>query len=75
MLSGLEPSTSTQKIYEIVKDMEIFGTKNLSQATSKFQSCDLQHPDEESGLWTMDLDGALGKEGVGIIVWIHNPIN
>lgn len=26
--------------------------------------------EEENGLWTMDFDGALGKDGVGIGFWI-----
>ena len=25
-------------------------------------------------LWSMDFDGALGKEGVGIGIWIRNPV-
>ena len=66
MPSGLKPSASAQKRDEIVKDTKNFGTTNLSQATSKFQSSNLRHPDEESGLWTMDFDGALGKEGACI---------
>lgn len=29
-----------------------------------------QHLEDEDGLWSMDFDGALGKEGAGIGIWI-----
>ena len=41
MPSGLEPSALAQKRDETVKDIEPFGTKELSQAASKVQSSDL----------------------------------
>ena len=56
--SDLEPGASAQKRDEIVKVIEPFVTIELSQASSKIQPSDLQHPNEESGLWTMDFDGA-----------------
>lgn len=39
------------------------------------QSSEFQLPDEEKALWTMDFDGAVGKEGVGIGIWIRIPMN
>jgi len=36
------------------------------------QKQDLQPLEEEHGLWAMDFDGALGKYGVGIGIWIRS---
>ena len=33
-----------------------------------------QHLEDEDGLWSMDFDGALGKEGAGIGIWIWSPV-
>lgn len=44
MPCGLEPSASPRD--EIGKETELFGTTNLSQAASKVQSSDLQHPNK-----------------------------
>ena len=75
MLSGLEPSASAKKRDETVKEKEPIGTTDLSQEASQDHSSKLQLRDEESIFWTMDFDGALGKEGYGIGVWIHSPMN
>lgn len=31
--------------------------------------------EDEAGLWSMDIDGAVGKHGAGIGIWIRNPIS
>ena len=31
--------------------------------------------EDENSLWTMDFDGALGKDGVGIGIWIRSPLH
>jgi len=30
--------------------------------------------EEEAGLWSMDFDGVVGKEGDGIGIWIRSPV-
>jgi len=35
----------------------------------KFQSSN-----EEDGLWTLEFDGALGKEGAAIGMWVHGSL-
>jgi len=30
--------------------------------------------EDETGLWSMDFDGAVGREGAGIGIWIRSPI-
>ena len=33
-----------------------------------------QHLEDEDGIWSMDFDGALGKEGAGIGIWFRSPV-
>ena len=30
--------------------------------------------EDEASLWSMDFDGTVGREGVGIGIWIHSPV-
>lgn len=39
------------------------------------QKLGFQHLDDENGIWTMDFDGALGKDGTCIRIWIRNPLD
>jgi len=48
-----------------------------SEVTNKCRietKAEFQHLGDEAGLWSMDLDGALGKDGAGIGIWIRSPI-
>jgi len=46
------------------------------QQTEKSQQTTFQHlAEEEDGLWTMDFDGAVGNDGVGIGIWVRNPFS
>ena len=46
-----------------------------AQTVETKQQSEFHHLEDENGLWTMDFDGALGKYGVGIGIWIHNPLH
>ena len=40
------------------------------------QQTDFQHlQEEEEGFWTMDFDGAVGNDGVGIGIWVQSPFS
>ena len=30
--------------------------------------------EDEDGLWTMDFDGVVGRDGAGIGIWVRSPI-
>ena len=52
-------------------------TNQKNEVTGKSKSepiVNFQHLEDEDGLWSMDFDGALGKEGAGIGIWIWSPI-
>jgi len=50
--------------------------ENDGQPASKEQQVDFQHlQEEEEGLWTMDFDGAVGNDGVGIGIWVRSPFS
>ena len=34
---------------------------------------EFQHLEDEAGLWSMDFDGSIGRDGAGIGLWICNP--
>ena len=49
--------------------------ENEVTAQSKLEpKVEFQHLEDEEGLWSMDFNNALGKEGVGIGIWIRSPI-
>ena len=31
--------------------------------------------EDEDGLWTMDFDGSVGNDGVGIGIWVRSPFS
>ena len=39
------------------------------------QKSEFQHLEVENGLWSMEFYGALGKDGVGIGIWVCNPFH
>ena len=50
--------------------------ENNGQKAIKEQLTDFQHlQEEEEGVWTMDFDGAVGNDGVGIGIWVHSPFS
>ena len=50
--------------------------EDKGQRTEKTELAQFQHLEEdEDGLWTMDFDGAVGSDGVGIGVWILSPFS
>ena len=57
-----------KKDKEQQKDAEISPDKVEKEA--KFQHL----AEEEEGLWSMDFDGAVGKDGAGIGIWIQSPV-
>ena len=70
---SLQPSTSKQMSVKSKKgkeQVETVGQKEETVQPKKFQL-----PDDEEGLWTMDFDGALGKDGAGIKIWIRSAIH
>ena len=51
--------------------------EHKNEVTDKIKSepiVKFQHLEDEDGLWSMDFDGALGKEGAGIGIWIQSPV-
>ena len=63
MVTSSEQPSEEQKISANHKD-EVTG-QSKSKPIVKFQ-----HLEDKDDLWSMDLDGALGKEGAGIGIWI-----
>jgi len=58
-----------------IKDTYYVKTKNHLQTENKNQSSEFQLLDEEEDFCTMGFDGAMGKEGAGIKIWIRTPMN
>ncbi len=51
-------------------------TESNEQQADKAQQTDFQHlQEEEEGLWTMDVDGAVGNDGAGIGIWVRSPFS
>ena len=50
-------------------------TEAKGQQTEKTEATQFQQLEEdEDGLWTMDFDGAVGSDGVGIGVWVSKSL-
>ena len=50
--------------------------KSSRQQAFKVQQTDFQClQEEEEGLWTMNFDGAVGNDGVGIRIWVRSPFS
>ena len=47
----------------------------MAQKYETKHNTEFQILDDENGLWTMDFDGALGKYGASIKIWIHSPLH
>ena len=46
------------------------------QKAIRVQQTDFQHlQEEEEGLWTMDFDGVVGNDGIGIGIWVRSPFS
>ena len=73
----------TKNFREILKKEEQEKEQNVGhsaessrQQAFKVQKTDFQHlQEEEEGLWTMDFDGAVGNDGVGIRIWVRSPLS
>ena len=71
----LQPINPLERIVEIVQKTECLEKSNHPPKYHTIQPSEILFLDEENGLWTMEFDGALGKEGAGIGVWIHSPLH
>lgn len=67
----LQPTNPLEEIYEIVQKIEGPETVSHLPKDKIVQPSEILFPDERNGLWTMEFDGASGREGVGLGVWIH----
>lgn len=67
-------TTSKQSTYpQQQKGNEQQQNEEVSQS-EKEKETKFQHLEEEAGLWSMDFDGAVGKDGADIGIWIHSPV-
>jgi len=71
----LQPENSLEQIVELVKKIEIIEIGSHPPKNQIAQTSKVLVPNEEDGLWTMKFDGALGKEVVGIGMWINGPLH
>jgi len=58
-----------------MQEIEIIETTSHPPKIKINQPSKFQFSDEEDGLWTLEFDGALGKEEARIGMWIHGPMN
>jgi len=68
-------SATVEETVETANETELNRTTYHSQIDNQNKSSKIDLTKEENGLCTMDFYGALGKEGVGIGIWIHGPMN
>jgi len=58
------------------QDTIMRSAEDNGQKTTKTELPPFQHlEDDEDGLWTMDFDGAVGSDGVGIGIWVRSPFS
>jgi len=71
----LQPLNPLGNIVEIVQKTECLEITSHLPKYHTVQPSEILLPDEENGLWTMDFDGAVGKEVARIGVWIHGSLH
>jgi len=70
-----QPTNPIEEIQRIVQKTKSFEISVQNPENQKIQSSEILFPDEENDLWTMEFNGASGREGAGISVWIHGPLH
>lgn len=59
-------STAEQSAFRRLQKVD--GRQEKEEEKTEFQNLE-----DEANLWSMDFDGAVGREGAGIGIWIHSP--
>lgn len=71
----LQLENSPEEIVEPVPETQIVERVSHPIENQNDQYSKILFPDKEEGIWTMEFDGALRKEGAGIDMWIHGPLH
>lgn len=71
----LQLENHLKEIAEIVQKTKCLETTIHPPKDQTIQPSEILFPGEENGLWTMEFDGAVGREGARIGVWIHGPLH
>ena len=74
-MNCLQQVNSLKRITELVQQIECVETMIHPPKDQTVQPSEVLFLDEENGLWTMEFDSALGKEGARFGMWINGPLH